>query len=206
MIGSEQLWKRGITLAAAVALAGFATFGLAGCAGDDEEGARSITSIASINDNLPLAADVYNNGADKKLGGGDDYIPEDYIKLVVKSRPHDPALTLRPDRAFGTVRFHTYSLDFATNDFNNNGTVELTDFINYPMNLVVPINSEGTGFVLAVPGSWKTQNDLLPLFADGSYFTTATITLIGEEETSHEEVVLTGGLVVGISNYADQTN
>jgi len=204
MIGSEKLWKRGITLAVAVAVAGLAIAGLVGCAGDDEEGPRSITSIVSVNDNLPLAADVYNFGADKEQGGGDDFVPEDYLKVVVTSRPHDPALTLHPDRAFGTVRFTRYSLDFATNDFGDNGTVELTDFIDYPMNLVVPINSEGTGYVLAVPGSWKTEGDFEDLLFGGSFFTTATLTLYGEEETSHDDIVLTTGVVIGISNYADE--
>ena len=204
MIGSEQLWKRGITLGCAIALAGLAIGGLTGCADDNEEGPRSVTSIASVNDNIPLAADVYNFGPDKEIGGGDDYVPEDYLKLVVSSRPHDPALTLNPDRAFGTVRFTRYSLDFATNDFGDNGTVELTDFVDYPMNLVVPIGSEGVGYVLAVPGSWKTENDFGPLYSGGSYFTTATLTLYGEEETSHDEIELSTGVVIGFSNYADQ--
>jgi hypothetical protein len=106
----------------------------------------------------------------------------DYLEIVVTSRPHDPALTLNPDRAFGTVRFTRYSLDFATNDFGDNGTVELTDFIDYPMNLVVPINSEGTGFVLAVPGAWKSAGDFADLKFSGSYFTTATLTLYGEKK------------------------
>ena len=79
MIGSEQLWKRGITLATTVALAGLAIGGFVGCADDDEENPRSVTSIVSVNDNLPLAADVYNLGSDKQFGGGDDYVPEDYL-------------------------------------------------------------------------------------------------------------------------------
>jgi hypothetical protein len=204
MIGSELLWKRGISLSAALALAVLAIGGLAGCADDNEEGPRSITAIASVNDNLPVAADVYNLGQDKELGGGDDYVPEDYLKVVVTSRPHDPALTLNPDRAFGTVRFTSYSLDFATNDFGDNGTIELTDFVDYPMNLVVPINGEGTGYVLAVPGSWKLENDFGPLYEGGSYFTTATLTIRGEEETSHDPIELSTGVVIGFSNYADQ--
>jgi hypothetical protein len=202
MIGSEQLWKRGITRVAVLALAGLA-IGLVGCADDDEEGPRSITSIVSVNDNLPLASDVYNYGSDLS-DPTDDFVPEDYLKLVIKSRPHDPALTLDPDRAFGTVRFTRYTLDFATNDFNDNGSTELIDLVDYPMNLVVPIDGEGTGFVLAVPGAWKTENDLAPLLFGGSYLTTATLTLYGEEETSGEEVELGAGVVIGISNYADE--
>ncbi|MDZ4805800.1 MAG: hypothetical protein SGI90_13150 [Candidatus Eisenbacteria bacterium] len=203
MIRSEMLWKRGITSTVAKALCALAVGGFVGCAGDDDEGARSITSIVSLNDNLPVASDVYDRGQNK-TDPNDDFVPEDYLKIVVTSRPHDPALTLRPDRAFGTVRFTRYSLDFERNDLGGNGVDDLTDFVNYPMNLVVPINGEGTGYVLAIPAAWKLEDEILPLRAGGSFLTTATLTIYGEEETSHEQIQLSGGVVVGIANYQDK--
>jgi len=204
MIRFERLWKRGIRITVAVALSALLVGGLAGCAGDDDEIPRSVTSIVSLNDNLPIASDVYDLGANK-TDPIDDFIPEDYLKIVVTSRPSDPALTLRPDRAFGTVRFNRYTLDFAKNDLGGNGVDDLTDFVDYPMNLVVPINGEGTAYVLALPAAWKIEDELAPLVNSGSFQTTATITIYGVEETSHEEVALTGGIVIGIANYADKS-
>ena len=204
MIRSEMLWKRGITSTVALAFGALALGGFVGCADDNEEGARSITSIVSLNDNLPIASDVYDLGQNK-TDPSDDFIPEDYLKIVVKSRPHDPALTLNPDRAFGTVRFSRYSLDFVQNDLGGNGINDLTDFVDYPMNLVVPINGEGTAFVLALPAAWKLEDELAPLRFSGSFQTTATITIYGIEETSHEEITLVGGIVIGIANYADKS-
>lgn len=203
MIRSEKLWKRGIQITVAAALCLPIVGGLAGCAGDDDEIPRSVTSIVSLNDNLPLASDVYDLGTDTE-DPIDDFIPEDYLRIVVKSRPSDPALTLNPDRAFGTVRFTRYSIDFAENDLGGNGVDDLTDFVDYPMTLVVPINGEGAVSVLAIPGAWKVEDELRPIRFGGSFQTTATITIYGEEETSHESVTLTGGVVIGISNYADR--
>lgn len=194
---------RWMATALTVGLGTLAVAGFTGCAGDDEEGPRSITSIFSLNDNLPLASDVYNLGPNK-TDPVDDFVPEDYLKIQVTSRPHDDALSLDPGKPFGTVRFHTYTLDYADNDLDGDGTPELVDFVDYPMNIVVPIGQIGTGYVLAVPAAWKTENALGPLLFGGAYFTTATITMEGVEETSNEKVTLSGALVIGFSNYADE--
>lgn len=193
---------RWMMTALTVGLGVAAVAGFTGCADDDEKGARSITSIFSLNDNLPLASDVYHQGQNK-TDPSDDYIPEDYLKVQVTSRPHDDALSLDPGKPFGTVRFHTYSLDFADNDLDGDGVDDLTDFINFPMNLVVPIGQIGTAYVLAVPAAWKTQNALAPLYSGGAYFTTATLTMTGTEETSNETITLAGAVVIGFANYAD---
>ena len=205
MIGIQELWKRGsVTLLTGAVVVGSLT-GVIGCADDNEEAPRSVTSLVAINNNEPLQADLYNLGANK-TDPIDDFVPEDLIRLDVTSRPSDPALTLDPNRAFGTVRFTRYTIDFAQNDLNGNGTDDVHDLVDYPMNLVVPIGQIGTGYVLAFPSGWKTEGDLLEIQGTlTTYFTTATITLHGEEETSHDPVELHGGFVVGVGDYADKS-
>lgn len=201
-------WSRhgkGWRLAAVLVLGVLVVTSLPGCAGKDEEGPRSIAQLVSVNNNMPLQSDFYNNGNDKKPGTVDDFIPEDVVRLEITSRPHDDALTLEPGKPFGSITFHHYTLDYQDNDLNHNGTEDLTDFVNYPMNLVVPSKGTGIGFVLAVPGGWKTQGDLWDAYINlETYFTVANLTLYGVEETSHQPVTLQASFVIGFSDYADQ--
>ena len=96
--------RRGMSATLVLGLAAAGALGLTGCAGDDDEGTRNIVQVASVNNNLPLLSDLYNYGSDKE-DPTDDYIPIDYVVIQLQSRSDDPALTLRPDRAFGTVTF-----------------------------------------------------------------------------------------------------
>ncbi len=194
--------RKGLGAILVLGLATTVALGLAGCAGDDDEGTRNIVQVASVNNNLPLLSDLYNYGSDKE-DPADDYIPIDYVVIQFQSRAHDPALSLRPDRAFGSVTFTRYTLDFSKNDLDGNGTVDVED-LDLPMNALVPAGGLGSGAILAVPAGWKTRGALLgALVSGGEYVTDATITLYGEEETSHDKIVLKAGLVVGFADYAD---
>lgn len=202
-------WSRhgkGWRLTAVLALGVLLVLSAPGCAGKDEEGGRSIPQLVSVNNNVPLQSDLYDNGPDKKPNTADDVgVPEDLVRLEITSRPHDPALTLMPGRPFGTVTFNRYTLDFSDNDLDDDGSDDLHDFVNFPMYLVVPINGVGIGSFLAVPASWKTQGALYSALVNSfSYTTTVSITLYGEEETSHDKVELHTAMVVSFADYSDQ--
>lgn len=192
-------------LSATTALLALVTlFALAGCASDDGALPRSVVHLVSLNENLPLSSDVYNLGADKEKPD-DDFIPIDYVEVTVSSRPADPALTMNPGLAFGTVRFDHYSLTWSDLDLNDDGTNDLENLAG-PMNLLVPINGTAQGAVLAVPGGWKQKAPLSLLVMGGEYRSNASIILYGEEETSHIKVSLNAGLMVSFADFADETN
>lgn len=194
--------RRGILSAATAVLALAGLLGLAGCAGDDGATPRSVVQLVGLNDNLPLPSDVYNLGSDLEKPD-DDFIPIDYVTVRISSRPSDPALTMEPRSSFGTVRFDHYTLDFADNDLDDDGADDIEDLAG-PMNLVVPINSEAEGAVLAVMGGWKGRSPLADLRMGGEYLTTASFTFFGLEETSRTPIQLEGGLLVSFADYADK--
>lgn len=197
--------RKGMSAILVLGLVAAGSLGLTGCAGDDDAGTRNIVQITSVNGNLPLLSDLYNLGQDKEPDKTeDDFIPVDYIPVQFESRAHDPALTLRPDRAFGTVTFSRYTIDFTKNDLDGNGSEDIFD-LDLPMNAIVPAGGLGTAAVLAVPASWKQTGALLhALQTNGEYYTDAKLTVYGEEETSHDKITLSAGFVVAFADYADQ--
>jgi hypothetical protein len=206
-MNSSRWGQRGIgpVVVAALIAAGL---GLAGCAKDDDENPRSVVQIYSVNNNLPLQSDLYNLGANKEPDAPeDDFIPIDYIPVQFISRPHDPALTMDPDQAFGTVTFTKYTMDFADNDLDDDGTDDVHDLVDYPMNAIVPIGGIGNSAILAVPAGWKVDPNgalVVALMTGEEFVTTAHITFYGEEETSHDAVELSSGIVIGFADYADE--
>lgn len=179
---------------------------LPGCAGDDGALNRNVVQIAEVNQNVPLLSDLYDNGLNKDPEKTeDDFIPIDYIPVLFVSHRADPALTLDPNGAFGTVLISSYSVDFEENDFNNDGVDDVNDIVDAPMNALVPAGSEATATILIVPGGVKTINYMRTLLLTGAEkITNATITFKGEEQTSHSKVTLSTGLVVGFADYADK--
>ena len=152
-----------------------------------------------MNNNGPLFADVYNNGSDlEKLE--DDFIPTDAIPITFTSKTADGALTMDPRKPFGTVQFTRYTVDFEENDLNNDGQDDVND-IDGPMNMVVPVDGQATGAVLVVPAGVKGVGYLASLHvAGGESFTSAKLVFYGEEQTSHDKIVLETALIVGFAD------
>ena len=154
-------WARAGRLTVACGL--FLATGLVGCAGDNGDLARNFVQVASVNDNAPLFADVYNNGQNTAVDfTKDDYIPADAIAVTFTSQTADGSLTMDPAKPFGTVQFTRYTVDFKDNDLNHDGQNDVND-IDGPMNLVVPVDGEATGGVLVVPAGVKGTGFLASL-------------------------------------------
>lgn len=185
-----------------IAFGGILAASLVGCAGDNGALPRNNVQIEEVNNNSPLFADVYNNGPDLTKFT-DDYIPTDAIPIKFVSNPADDALSLDPRKAFGTVQFTRYTVDFKVNDLDGDSTPDVND-IDAPMNVLVPAIGEALTAVLIVPAGVKGVGFLSTLKSGGEVFTSATLTFYGEELTSHNKVVLTTALIVGFANYADK--
>ena len=174
----------------------FCTIALgAGCSSDSSP--RSVVTLESINDNLTLNSDVYNNGPDGVPGTSDDYILEDHVSFAVRNRPHDPALNVRAGGPFSVVVFQRFEVRF-------DGPESLPD-VTGPLNLRVSSGNSASGEITIVPAGYKADPTLplISLRRGGEYRFQAHVTLIGQEEDSKDPVKVSGILPVNCANWSD---
>ena len=164
-----------------------------GCS--DESAPRSIVLVETINQSEVLDSDVYNNGEDRLPGTEDDYIIEDQVSIVVRNRPHDPVLTIKPNGTFGAVVFTRYEVRFE-------GDESLAPLFG-GIQLRVVSGSSATGIVTIVPAGYKAMPPLLVLRNGGEMRFAAEVTLIGAEEDSGEEVKAVATIPVHCANWVD---
>lgn len=162
----------------------------------DDSAPRSTVSLDSINGNESLDSDVYNNGEDGEPGTNDDSIFEDQVAIVLRNRPHDAGLDVAANGPFGAVIFTRYQVRFTGDD--------ALPQVSQAMYLRVPTGSSVSGEITIVPAAYKTIPPLVGLRQGGEILLNAELTLIGEEEDSHDEVVVTGVLPVHCANWGDK--
>jgi hypothetical protein len=170
--------------------------GLLALSCSDDSAPRSIASLDSINGNESLDSDVYNNGDDGEPGTDDDTIVEDQVAIIVRNRPHDSALSVGANGHFGAVVFTHYRIRFVGD--------EALPQVSEAMYLRVPSASVVTGEITIVPVAYKTVPPLIGLRQGGEILLNAEVTLIGEEEDSHAEVLVNGVLPVHCANWGDK--
>jgi hypothetical protein len=162
----------------------------------DDSAPRSTVSIDSINGNESLDSDVYNNGDDREPGTDDDAIFEDQVAIVVRNRPHDSALAIKSNGPFGAVIFTRYEVRFTGDD--------TLPQVSGAMYLRAPSGSTVTGEITIVPLAYKSVAPLLGLRQGGEILLNAEVTLIGEEDDSHDEITVKAVLPVHCANWEDK--
>jgi hypothetical protein len=185
--------------------------GLAGCTPD--QATRNIVEVYSINNNLPLLSDVYNNG--KNLTDTmDDYIPSDIVEVTFFCRPHDNQSPAEPGGPFGTVTMKSYDVIYGAQggtgaDLDGDGTNDISNF-TANINAVVPTGGTAAAAVLVVSGAAKSVPPISCLGPYGGCMTTTnefavnvTVIFHGVEETSGADITCQTGMLVRISDYAD---
>jgi len=170
--------------------------GLAGLAGCSEDSVpRSVLIIESINDNEVLDSDVYNNGEDDEPGTADDFVREDQVSIVIRNRPHDRVVNLDPDGPFGAVVLNRYEIRFRGD--------ETLPALAGAIHLRIPSGSTETGEITVIPSGYKVVPPLVGLLLGGEIQLVAEITLIGEEDDSHDRVEVKAQLPVHVANWVD---
>ena len=186
--------------------------GLAGCTPDQDT--RNIVEVYSINDNLPLLSDVYNNGKNA-TSTTDDFIPTDVVEVTFISRAHDPTSNIVPGGPFGTVTITSYDVIYGAAggtgaDLDGDGTIDLANF-TANLNAVVPTGGSATSAVLLVSGASKSVPPIACLGPAGGGCSTTTnefavnVTVVfhGTEETSGADITFQTGILVRIAQYSD---
>lgn len=194
-------------------VAALAAFALAllipsGC-GDDTS-TRSVVTVVSVNNNMPLESDVRDAGSDP-LDPSDDTIYDDVVEVTMSNYPHDKALDLKPGFPFGDVIFTSYDVTFvpegagipAPSGFTGAMYLKVPNAQPDPYNYIPP-----TAYILLVPAKLKTEPPLVNLPDPGSNLyqinTSAQITFHGEETDSEEAVTVRATVMVSFGDYADE--
>lgn len=197
----RTLYRLSVTAFAVVAF-----LGIAGC-DEEEDAARIVVDVVSLNGNSPLMSDVYNLN-NTPTNYDDDFVPVDVVEVTFEARPHDGALSVSPFNPFGSVRFTRYDIQYLDGvntdgaDLDGNGTVDLANF-SAPMNTVVDVYDSATGYILIVGGGVKLESPIVDLRMGGEFGTEARITFHGVEETSGKSIKITRGLTVRIADFGD---
>jgi hypothetical protein len=155
----------------------------------------------SINEDTPLAADVYHNGDDEMFGTADDFIPEDWIPVVFRARRGS---RITNDSYFGRFLVTHYTVLWSRTD---GGTaLPAAMDVTGAMNLEVLVSKEAGAAVLVVPFINKTIPEIAPLVGGGEIRAIAHFTFYGYEAISGAEQEISASLAVNFGNFTDAEN
>lgn len=175
---------------------------LMSCTDESNYDQRTVVYVASMNDDAPFLCDVLNQGDSLYERDGvtyktdDDYITEDFIKVVFHNRPYNNIV----DPGSGSLG------DFLVTDYD----VEFVPYGSAPVpvepfsgktSIYVPAGELVEGYILIVPFGAKNVDPLLSLmYTPQEIMTIANITFRGHEIQTDREVSFSAGLTV---NFAD---
>jgi hypothetical protein len=198
---------RGLRLAAVAACA-LPIVLAGGCA--DDESTRSVVTVVSINNNMPLQSDIRDAGEDL-LDPTDDSIMDDVVEVTMSNYPHDSALDLKPGYPFGDVIFTSYKVTFIAENGNGNAPAGFTGtmYLEVPNAQPKPDGYDPpTAYILLVPAGLKAAPPLsdLPDPVNQVYQINceARVEFYGEETVSKDLVTATATVMVSFADYVDE--
>jgi hypothetical protein len=125
---------------------------------------RAVVYVSSINENKPYLCDVLNQGDSLYMHDqvtyktSDDYITEDWVKVVIHNKPYDGIVDVGKG-SLGNVLVTGYDVSFTT---LGGAPTPVQPFSGETSILVTP-NSDVTAYILICPFSAKQVDPLLPL-------------------------------------------
>jgi hypothetical protein len=179
-----------------------------GCA--DDESTRSVVTVVSINNNMPLQSDVRDAG-ETLLDPSDDSIADDVVEVTMANYPHDPALDLKPGYPFGDVIFTSYKVTFVAENGNGNAPSGFTGtmYLKVPNAQPRPDGYQApTGYITLVPAGIKAAPPLsnLPDPVNQLYQINceARVEFYGKETVSNDQVTVSATVMVSFADYVDE--
>jgi hypothetical protein len=126
--------------------------GLLSSCNDGSEDTRSVVTVASLNENQPFFSDVLAQGDSVYDKSGvpvtrDDYVTEDWVKVVFYNKPYDPFNTAEPGDPLGEVLVTNYRVEWQRVD----GGTETPNTYNGGTSVLVPSGQLVEGGILLVP-------------------------------------------------------
>lgn len=196
------MFSKKISIAALLTfiIAGILAFG---CSEDSNYDQRAVVYVMSINENAPYLSDVLDQGDSvyytppptNVIKYEDDYVTEDYVKVIFENRPYNGIVD--PRFSLGDFMVTGYDVEFVN---LSGGNSPLASFSG-STNILVEANSMVEAWVLLVPFSAKNGLGLDTLkYTAYEIMTQARITFRGHEVQTDNETNFPATLTV---NFAD---
>ena len=171
---------------------------LAGCS-DNSNGLQSLVcEVSSVNDGAPLISAALNYGNDRVPGGGDDYVPIDFVNVIFRARALNSNMNIPDDGTYSSFIITGYDLVWVSTDPNAPAELTENNITGGMASAKVPIDDDAVIAVLVGPlemkGTTWFQNIL-----DGSassFTATAQFTFRGHVSSTDHEVLVPAGLMV----------
>ena len=177
---------------------------LVSCDSDGEE-KRSVITVASINENVPVFSDVLEQGDSVYREDGtavtiDDYIREDYVEVLFYNRPYSALTFTGTGRPYGEYLVTRYRVEW-----ERAGGGELPPVYNGATSISVPTDEYVAGAIVLVPFATKqlvfiNSLNYLGLNAGAEILCIAHITFWGHEVGTGRETMFEASVSV---NFAD---
>ena len=174
-----------------------------GCSEDSNYDQRAVVYVMSINENAPYLSDVLEQGdsvyytppPDFVLKTVDDYVTEDYIKVIFENRPYNGIVD--PRFSLGDFMVTGYDVEFVN---LSGGNAPVAPFSG-STSILIESNSIVEAWVLLVPFAAKNALGLDTLkYTAYEIMTQARITFRGHEVQTENEINFPAAVTV---NFAD---
>jgi len=174
---------------------------LTGCSDNSNELQSLVCEVQSVNDGAPLISAALNYGNDRVEGGGDDFVPIDFVMVAFRARALNSNMTIPDDGTYSSFIITGYDLAWASADTNAPANLAYHNINGGVASARVPIDDDAVVTVLVAPmemkGATWFQNILAGDVPGALPFTaTAQITFKGHVSSTDHEVLIPASLMV----------
>jgi len=171
---------------------------LTGCSDNSNELQSLVCEVESVNDGAPLISAALNLGNDGAPGGGDDFVPIDFVPVVFRARALNNTMNIPDDGTYSSFIITSYDLTWVSTD--PNAPAPLSDFnvTDGMANAKVPIDNDTVIAILVGPLEMKESGWHQAILSGGASPFTASAQMIfkGHVSGTDHVVEVPAGLMV----------
>jgi len=171
---------------------------LSGCGDNESELQRLVCEVESVNAGVPLISAALNVGSDGAPGGGDDYVPIDFVPVVFRSRALNSSMNIPEDGLYSSFIITGYDLTWTTTDPNAPATLSDFNVSGGMASVQVPIEDDAVVTVLVAPLEMK-ESPWFQAILNGSasaFSASAQFVFWGHVSGTDHQVGVPAGLMV----------
>jgi len=171
---------------------------LTGCSDNSNELQSLVCEVESVNEGAPLIMAALNLGTDGAPGGGDDFVPIDYVPVVFRARGGNSNVSIPEGGTYSSFIITSYDLAWTSNDQSVQSALSVFNITDGMASAQVQIDNDSVVAVLVGPMEMKAADlfqDILNL-AEPPFTARANFTFKGHVSGTDHEVSIPAGLMV----------